>query len=269
MAEPEGYLNAASQRVGSLRRRGVLSRADRQAAAVEHRRQPGSDALGERGNFSQRGSRAGFKPKHPVRLLVPRPIGDEHVKVRMDVEASARSLQDRDPAHAAARAPPLPGHHRIVDQPHCCLEDRRPEGEQAADFERQADDDLAVRNFGEHAIQEVRGTVAHVSPRARRAQEARLATEGQDRFVSAACTDQAGETCRGQAAREVGPKGALDEPRDLRACLLPTSAKEVFEVLADDSVESTVLRPMPLVMLCHRTTARVWDGKGRPCDRRR
>jgi transposase len=41
------------------------------------------------------------------------------------------------------------------------------------------------------------------------------------------------------------------------------------EVLTDDSVESAVLRPMPLVMRCHRTTARVSDGKGRPRDRRR
>lgn len=68
--------------------------------------------------------------------------------------------------------------------------------------------------------------------------------------MSAARTDQAGEPCRGQTAREVGPQRALDEARQLRSALLPATAEEVFEVITNDLVEDTVLRPMPLVLLC-------------------
>jgi hypothetical protein len=60
---------------------------------MEHPRQAVGDTLGERGNFIQRGGQRGLEPQRPVRLLVPGPIRNEHVDVRVDVEAAAGSLQ--------------------------------------------------------------------------------------------------------------------------------------------------------------------------------
>ena len=126
-------------------------------------------------------------------------------------------------------------------------EDLRPEGEQAADLERQADDDLAVRHLGEHVVQQLRRSAGRLPGRARGAQEARLAAEGQDGLVPTSGAAQAGEAGRGQA----GVKRALDEPGQRGAGLLPAGAEEVPQLLADDPVESGVLRAMPLAMACH------------------
>jgi hypothetical protein len=93
------------------------------------------------------------------------------MKMRMSVEAPSRPLQDRHPADAGLRvrrSAPLPGQHRVVDQPDRRVEDRRPEGEKPADLERQAHDDLAVGDIGEDAIEEMRRPVRRVARRRNR-----------------------------------------------------------------------------------------------------
>ena len=133
VSEPECELDAASQRVGlRLGRGSVFVRADDQPAAIEHLRQPASDPIGESRKLVQRGRWRWVKAERPVRLLVPNSVGDEHVQVRMNVEARSSPSQDRDPAYArcgSAYAPSLPGHHRVVDQPHGRAQDRRSKGE--------------------------------------------------------------------------------------------------------------------------------------------
>ena len=168
MAGAESELDAAFERValwlGELRL-GLV--AERQSAAPQHPRQPLRDPFGEQGHLVQRGSLRGPKPERPVRLLVEGSVGYEQVEVRVNVEASACPLQDRDPAHASTTAAlALPSEQRVVDQPYRRREKLRPEGEQTAQLERQADDDLPVRNIREHVVQEVRRPVTHVPRRA-------------------------------------------------------------------------------------------------------
>ena len=265
VAETEGDLDAADQRIGGFGRGRGHIRPDGQPAAVEHLRQPVGDSLGERSDLVQRWGRRGFEAKRAIGPFVPGSIGNEHVDVRVEVEAAAGSLEYGDAADVTARARSLPGHHGVVDQSHCRAQNRRPKGEQASNVVGQADDDLPIRNVREHAIQEVRRSVTHVTRSAGGAQQARLAAEREDRFVLAARTHQTGEARGGKPAREVGAKRALDEARERPAALLPAGAQELFQVPADDPVESAVFWQVPLVHSCRRTRARVSGGRGRSC----
>jgi hypothetical protein len=159
----------------------------------------------------------------------------------MNVEAAACPLQHGHPAHATAGPSTLPGHHGVVDEPHRRAQDRRPKGKQAADLVRQADHDLAVRHVRQNAVEEMCRSVARVPRRAGGAQEARLAAEGEDRFVAARRARESGKPRRRQSTRQVFPERALDEAGERPAALLPAGAKELFEVLADNPVEIGVL----------------------------
>ncbi len=94
VAEAKGNLDAAAQRVRGLGRGSGGALSDGQPAALEHLRAPVGDTFGEGRNLVQRGGRHGLKPQRSVRLFVPCSVGDEHVQVRVNVEAAAGPLQE-------------------------------------------------------------------------------------------------------------------------------------------------------------------------------
>ena len=74
VAEAEGNLDAAGQRVGGFRRRRLPVGRSGQPAAMEHLREPAGDPVGEGCDLVQRGGRRGFEPERtaPLPRATPR-----------------------------------------------------------------------------------------------------------------------------------------------------------------------------------------------------
>jgi hypothetical protein len=89
----------------------------------------------------------------------------QDVKVGVEVRAVSSPLHDAQAGHGrldVARATSLPGGEGVVAQAHHRVQDVRAEGQEGAQLEGKADDDVAERHGGEDVVHEVGAAICHV-----------------------------------------------------------------------------------------------------------
>jgi hypothetical protein len=97
-----------------------------------------------------------LETQRAIGLLVPSSVRDEQVQMRIEIETASASLERAHGADTYVRvtgATSQPPQNGVADQAHRGIEDGRPKGEQGADLERQADDDLTIGHRRQHVVQ--------------------------------------------------------------------------------------------------------------------
>jgi hypothetical protein len=180
----------------------------------------------------------------------PDAVRQQDVKMGVEVQAVSSPLHDAQAGHQrldVGRATALPGGEGVVAQAHHRVQDVRAEGQEGAQLEGKADDDVAEGHGGEDVVHKVCAAIRHVSRATAWAQGPGLAGKRNDLTGLAAGAHHAGEAAHGgDPAAQVGAEGALNEPGQPLARLLAHQAEEAFQVLAHNLVEDGVFGTVSL-----------------------
>jgi hypothetical protein len=214
----------------------------------------------------------GCEGKRAVGLSNEDPIDHQSMKVHVQVERTAKALDDGHTPRAAVEVTRYLGSLSVeadqstrVDRKHGAAEGVIP-GESIAKLEGKAQHPLTNRRSRENVVDEMRRTLGHPAAAAARAEASTLAGKRDQTISTAPRTPKPGKPVREDAAANESLKLALHEQGG--AALVLTSIElpeEGLKVVADDAMEHPLLRRATHV----RSSSRLAGGRGAKLHDRR